>query len=67
MNLNAYQNRVGSVDVAAETQIVLQKRMQLEQKILEIQQKKQEAIRLFHAEHPQLKHLRTRNEPYGVN
>ena len=57
MNMNAYQNRVGSVDVAAETQIVLQKRMQLEQKILDIQQKKQEAIRLFHAEHPTVKTL----------
>ena len=57
MNLNVYQNRVGSVDVAAETQIVLQKRVQLEQKILEIQQKKQEAIRLFHAEHPTVKTL----------
>ena len=57
MNLNAFQNRVGSVDVAAETQIVLQKRMQLEQKILDIQQKKQEAIRLFHAEHPTVKTL----------
>ena len=57
MNMNAYQNRVGSVDVAAETQIVLQKRMQLEQSILEIQQKKQEAIRLFHAQHPTVKTL----------
>lgn len=57
MNMNAYQNRVGSVDVAAETQIVLQKRMQLEQSILEIQQKKQEAIRLFHSEHPTVKTL----------
>lgn len=57
MNMNAYQNRVGSVDVAAETQIVLQKRMKLEQSILEIQQKKQEAIRLFHAEHPTVKTL----------
>ena len=57
MNRNAYQNRVGSVDVAAETQIVLQKRMKLEQSILEIQQKKQEAIRLFHAEHPTVKTL----------
>lgn len=57
MNMNAYQNRVGSVDVAAETQIVLQKRMKLEQSILEIQQKKQEAIRLFHAQHPTVKTL----------
>lgn len=57
MNMNVYQNRVGSVDVAAETQIVLQKRMQLEQNVLEIQQKKQEAIRLFHAEHPAVKTL----------
>lgn len=57
MNLKAYQNRVGSADVNAETQIVLQQRMKLQQSILEIQQKKQEAIRLFHSEHPTIKTL----------
>lgn len=57
MNLRAYQNRVGSADVNAETQIVLQQRMELQQKILELQQKKQKAVRLFHAEHPTVKTL----------
>lgn len=57
MNLIAYRNRVGSVDVGAETQLVLQKRMRLEQSILDIQQRKQAAIRLFHAEHPTVKTL----------
>lgn len=57
MNLKAYQNRVGSADVNAETQIVLRQRMELQQQILEIQQKKQEAIRLFHSEHPTVKTL----------
>lgn len=57
MNLKAYQNRVGSADVNAETQIVLRQRMELQQQILEIQQKKQEAVRLFHAEHPTVKTL----------
>lgn len=57
LNLNAYQNRVGSVDINAETQLVLQRRMRLQQDILAIQQKKQDAIRLFHAEHPTVKTL----------
>lgn len=57
MNLNAYRNKVGSVDINAETQIILQRRMKLQQDILALQQKKQEAIRLFHAEHPTVKTL----------
>ena len=57
LNLKAYQNRVGSADVNAETQLVLRRRMDLQQKILDIQQKKQEAVRLFHAEHPTVKTL----------
>ena len=62
MNLNAYRNRVGSVDINAETQIVLQKRMKLQQDILALQQKKQEAVRLFHAEHPAVKTLEDQEE-----
>lgn len=57
MNLNSYRNRVGSVDINAETQLVLQRRMKLQQDILALQQKKQEAIRLFHSEHPTVKTL----------
>ncbi len=57
MNLNAYRNQVGSVDINAETRIVLERRMRLQQDILNLQQKKQEAIRLFHAEHPTVKTL----------
>lgn len=57
LNLNTYRNRVGSVDINAETQLVLQRRMKLQQDILALQQRKQEAIRLFHAEHPTVKTL----------
>ena len=57
MNLNTYRNRVGSVDIHAETQLVLQRRMKLQQDILALQQRKQEAIRLFHSEHPTVKTL----------
>lgn len=57
LNLNTYRNRVGSVDINAETQLVLQRRMKLQQDILNLQQRKQEAIRLFHAEHPSVKTL----------
>ena len=57
MNLNTYRNRVGSVDINAETQLVLQRRMKLQQDILALQQRKQDAIRLFHSEHPTVKTL----------
>lgn len=57
MNLNAYRNQVGSVDINAETQLVLQRRMKLQQDILSLQQRKQDAIRLFHSEHPTVKTL----------
>ena len=57
LNLNTYRNRVGSVDINAETQLVLQQRMKLQQDILALQQRKQSAIRLFHAEHPSVKTL----------
>ena len=57
MNFNTYRNRVGSVDINAETQLVLQRRMKLQQDILVLQQRKQEAIRLFHSEHPTVKTL----------
>lgn len=57
LKYNTYRNRVGSVDIYAETKIVLEKRNKLQQEILNIQQRKQEAIRLFHAEHPAVKTL----------
>ena len=62
LNLNTYRNRVGSVDINAETQIVLQKRMKLQQDILALQQRKQDAIRLFHSEHPAVKTLEEQEE-----
>ena len=62
LNLNTYRNRVGSVDINAETQLVLQRRMKLQQDILALQQRKQEAIRLFHAEHPTVKTLEEQEE-----
>ena len=62
MNLNSYRNRVGSVDINAETQLVLQRRMKLQQDILALQQRKQEAIRLFHSEHPTVKTLEEQEE-----
>ena len=57
LKYNTYRNRVGSVDIYAETRIVLEKRNKLQQEILNIQQRKQDAIRLFHAEHPTVKTL----------
>jgi|BioPla2DNA2_1021312.scaffolds.fasta_scaffold00294_14 tyrosine-protein kinase Etk/Wzc len=50
--LNSYRYQVGSVDINTETKIVLEKQMKLQQQILELQQKKEEAVRLFNDAHP---------------
>ena len=41
LKFNTYRNKVGSVDIGAETQIILEKRNVLQQKLLDLQQKKQ--------------------------
>lgn len=55
IRFNNYRNRVGSVDINAETRLVLERRTKLQQDLLVIQQKKQDAIRLFQPEHPTIK------------
>lgn len=57
LKFNTYRNKVGSVDINAETRLVLEKRTRLQQSLLELQQKKQSAIRLFQPEHPTVKTL----------
>ena len=57
LKYNTYRNKVGSVDIGAETQIILEKRNVLQQKLLDLQQKKQSAVRLFQPEHPTIKTL----------
>lgn len=55
--LNQYRSQVGSADIGAETKIVLDKQMKLQQSILELEQKRQATVRLFHEEHPTVKTL----------
>ena len=55
LRFNNYRNRIGSVDIGAETRLVLEKRTKLQQDLLTLQQKKQDAIRLFQPEHPAIK------------
>ena len=57
LKFNTYRNRVGSVDIDAETRLILEKRNRLQQSLLDLQQKKQSAIRLFQPEHPTIKTL----------
>lgn len=57
LKFNTYRNKVGSVDIAAETHIILEKRNKLQQSLLDLQQKKQSAVRLFQPEHPTIKTL----------
>ena len=55
LRFNTYRNRVGSVDINAETRLVLERRNKLQQDLLNLQQKKKDAIRLFQPEHPTIK------------
>jgi len=57
LKFNTYRNKVGSVDIDAETKLILEKRNRLQQNLLDLQQKKQSAIRLFQPEHPTIKTL----------
>ena len=57
LKFNTYRNKVGSVDINAETRLVLENRTKLQQALLALQQKKQSAIRLFQPEHPTIKTL----------
>ncbi len=57
LKFNTYRNQVGSVDINAETRLVLEKRTRLQQDLLALQQKKQEAVRLFQPQHPTVKTL----------
>ena len=55
LRFNTYQKQVGSVDINAETRLVLERRNKLQQELFALQQKKQDAIRLFQPEHPTIK------------
>lgn len=57
LKFNTYRNQVGSIDINAETRIILENRTKLQQSLLDLQQKKQSAIRLFQPEHPTIKTL----------
>lgn len=50
--LASYRHKIGSVDMTGETKAHLEKVAQMETQILKLQQERQEATRLFKAEHP---------------
>lgn len=50
--LTAYRHTKGTIDLTSETRVHLEKDVSLQQRLLELEQKKQDALRLFQAEHP---------------
>ena len=50
-------DKIGSIDINAETRIILENRTKLQQDLLNLQQKKKDAVRLFQPEHPTIKTL----------
>ncbi|MCF0224734.1 MAG: AAA family ATPase [Fibrobacter sp.] len=54
-NLTDYRYSKKTIDAEGETRVHLQKDVSLEQQLLELEQKKQEALRLFKQEHPAVK------------
>lgn len=57
LKFNTYRNKIGSIDINAETRIILENRTKLQQDLLNLQQKKKDAVRLFQPEHPTIKTL----------
>lgn len=55
--LNKYRSQVGSADIGTETKIVLESQKSLQKSILDMEQRRQETVRLFHEDHPQVKTL----------
>jgi tyrosine-protein kinase Etk/Wzc len=47
-----YRYKIGSVDMTGETQVHLQKEVDLQKQILQMEQERQRVTRLFKAEHP---------------
>ncbi len=55
--LNAYQLQHGSVDVTKETEIVLQRSVELETTRVQLMQQREEALQRFTSQHPTVKAL----------
>ena len=50
--LTTFRHSKGTIDLTGETRLHLEKDVKIQQHMLELEQKKQEALRLFRAEHP---------------
>ena len=50
--LTSFRHSKGTIDLTGETRLHLEKDVTLQQRLIELEQKKQEALRLFRAEHP---------------
>ena len=50
-----YRHKIGSVDMSGETQAHLEKEMNLQNQLLQLEQQRQEATRLFKEEHPSVR------------
>lgn len=57
-----YRHKIGSVDLTGETQVHLQKEVELQKQMLMLEQERQEAVRLFKEEHPAVKTILKQEE-----
>lgn len=57
-----YRHKIGSVDLTGETQVHLQKEVDLQKQLLKLEQERQEATRLFKQEHPAVRTIVTQQE-----
>lgn len=53
--LSDYRSKSGTVDMTAEAKIALETQKSLNEKLLALEQKRTETVRLFHEEHPTVK------------
>ena len=57
-----YRHKIGSVDMNGETQVHLQKEVDLQKQLLKLEQEYQEATRLFKQEHPAVRTIAKQQE-----
>lgn len=55
--LNKYRSQSGTIDVNAEMKLILETQKDLNEQLLNLEQKRTETVRLFHEEHPTVKTL----------
>jgi tyrosine-protein kinase Etk/Wzc len=62
--LTSYRNKAGTIDLSEEARLVLTQQVEVQQKIVELEQKRKEAAERFKGDHPAIRTLDSLNALY---